>query len=245
MVKMKFEAMMPKYVRLAEKIQQQIKDGTYTPGELLPSETRLVKESGLSRPTVVRALEILKRDGWIESRQGYGTVVRARRESIASRQPRGQIALERIESQTLGFVVNVGFVKAPLRIANLLDIKEGTAILLRRFLVKDGDAPCEISCSYFCRDMIDGTELASPDPLVESTRSHMEARAKVHYDTLTERILTRKASDEEGELLNLDSHERPLCVLAAAHDTTGRALQAIEVLLPPDGSALQEVYRLQ
>ncbi|WTJ83090.1 GntR family transcriptional regulator [Streptomyces sp. NBC_01538] len=31
---------------------------------------------GRPRPTVVRALELLKRDGWLESRQGYGTIVR-------------------------------------------------------------------------------------------------------------------------------------------------------------------------
>jgi large subunit ribosomal protein L7/L12 len=30
----------------------------------------------MSRPTVVWALELLKRDGWLESRQGFGTTVR-------------------------------------------------------------------------------------------------------------------------------------------------------------------------
>nr|WP_245607844.1 GntR family transcriptional regulator [Streptomyces hokutonensis] len=36
----------------------------------MPSENQLVQAFGMSRPTVVRALELLKHDGWLESRQG-------------------------------------------------------------------------------------------------------------------------------------------------------------------------------
>ncbi|MET8111196.1 GntR family transcriptional regulator [Streptomyces prasinus] len=68
----------PKYLRLAEALRSRIAEGAYRPGQTIPSEPQLAAEHGVSRPTVVRALELLKRDGWIESRQGYGTVVRER-----------------------------------------------------------------------------------------------------------------------------------------------------------------------
>ncbi|MDQ0960709.1 DNA-binding GntR family transcriptional regulator [Streptomyces sp. B4I13] len=55
----------------------------------------------MSRPTVVRALELLKRDGWLESRQGYGTIVRDRPEVVEQKDRRGREALERDESPQL------------------------------------------------------------------------------------------------------------------------------------------------
>jgi GntR family transcriptional regulator len=73
-----YEADQPKYLRVAEALRRSIAQGAYRPGQTIPSEPQLAAEHGVSRPTVVRALELLKRDGWIESRQGYGTVVRER-----------------------------------------------------------------------------------------------------------------------------------------------------------------------
>ncbi|QAY15906.1 helix-turn-helix DNA binding domain protein [Streptomyces phage Janus] len=73
-----YEADQPKYLRVAQALRESIAQGAYRPGQTIPSEPQLAAEHGVSRPTVVRALELLKRDGWIESRQGYGTVVKDR-----------------------------------------------------------------------------------------------------------------------------------------------------------------------
>lgn len=66
----------PKYLRLANQLRHAIQAGRYRDGDLLPSEPQLAREHGMSRPTVVRALELLRRDGLIESQQGRGTFVR-------------------------------------------------------------------------------------------------------------------------------------------------------------------------
>ena len=79
---MAYEVEPPKYVRLAQTLQRRIEDGTYAPGTRVPSENQLVQAFGMSRPTVVRALDLLKRDGWLESRQGFGTIVRGRPEVV-------------------------------------------------------------------------------------------------------------------------------------------------------------------
>jgi GntR family transcriptional regulator len=46
-------------------------------GQLLPSESELAAEFGASRVTVRRALEVLRDEGVVESRQGLGWLVRA------------------------------------------------------------------------------------------------------------------------------------------------------------------------
>ncbi|MFC5946611.1 GntR family transcriptional regulator, partial [Micromonospora harpali] len=54
----------PKYAQVMTAIQQRIEAGEYAPGDMLPSETQLVREFGVGRTTVVRALQTLAMQGW-------------------------------------------------------------------------------------------------------------------------------------------------------------------------------------
>lgn len=65
----------PSYVQLADKLRTLIRSGAYKTGEYLPSQTRLVQETGLSRGTVIHALETLEAEGLIRAVAGRGTVV--------------------------------------------------------------------------------------------------------------------------------------------------------------------------
>ena len=67
----------PLYERVRQAIAASIADGTYAPGDKLPSESRLAEELGINRLTVRRAIEELARAGVVESRQGSGTFVSA------------------------------------------------------------------------------------------------------------------------------------------------------------------------
>lgn len=67
----------PLYERVRQAIAKSIDDGTYAPGDRLPSESRLATELGVNRLTVRRAIEELARAGVVESRQGSGTFVSA------------------------------------------------------------------------------------------------------------------------------------------------------------------------
>ena len=65
----------PVYRKLAGAIQSAIERGEIGRGSRLPSERVLAQRLALSRTTVVSAYEVLRRDRWIESRQGSGTRV--------------------------------------------------------------------------------------------------------------------------------------------------------------------------
>lgn len=67
----------PLYERVRQAIAASIADGTYAPGDRLPSESRLAEDLGVNRLTVRRAIEELARAGLVESRQGSGTYVSA------------------------------------------------------------------------------------------------------------------------------------------------------------------------
>ncbi|GGZ81283.1 GntR family transcriptional regulator [Streptomyces bluensis] len=241
---MAYEVAAPKYVRLAQTIQRRIEDGTYPPGTRVPSENQLVQAFGMSRPTVVRALELLKRDGWLESRQGYGTIVRGRPEVIEQRDRRGREALERDESRASGRLVEVAEVPVPARLASALGLPKRAKVLMRRFLVEEDGEAVELVSSYFPAGLVEGTELASSGLLSGGSREHVEARKKVRFDHVTERVSARLPDSGEAELLGLPDGVPVLSVLIIACDASGQALQVSDVLLPADRQELEDTYRL-
>lgn len=71
-----------RYLQLYTFLAQELADGRFSPDRALPSEPELVRQHGLSRTTVRRALDRLEREGRIERRRGSGTYVRERKEAI-------------------------------------------------------------------------------------------------------------------------------------------------------------------
>ena len=61
---------------LAQRLEQDIAQGHYAPGEKLPSEQQLATTYGVSRPIVREAIGRLKHDGLVTSRQGSGAFYR-------------------------------------------------------------------------------------------------------------------------------------------------------------------------
>jgi GntR family transcriptional regulator len=87
-----YETDQPKYRQLADTLRAAIEQGRYGPGDALPSEPQLSREHGMSRPTVVRAIDLLRRDGLVESHQGRGTFV------VGERAPTATEELRRLEA---------------------------------------------------------------------------------------------------------------------------------------------------
>ena len=66
----------PKHRDISRQLRGDIAAGSYAAGARLPSEPQLVKQFGVSRPTVGRALLDLQNEGLIERRAGSGTYVK-------------------------------------------------------------------------------------------------------------------------------------------------------------------------
>lgn len=64
-----------RYEELAETLRQKIVSGVYPRGARIPSEAQLMADTGLSRSTVRRALEVLVEEGLLEKARGKGTFV--------------------------------------------------------------------------------------------------------------------------------------------------------------------------
>jgi DNA-binding transcriptional MocR family regulator len=66
----------PAYRRLAHAIRERAEAGALAVGARLPAERLLAAALGVSRTTVVAAYDLLRNEGWLESRRGSGSRVR-------------------------------------------------------------------------------------------------------------------------------------------------------------------------
>jgi DNA-binding LacI/PurR family transcriptional regulator len=67
--------MVPKYIRVKRDLKQQIESGKWQPGNPFPTEVKLLEQFDVSRPTLVRSLQELAREGYLHRTRGRGTVV--------------------------------------------------------------------------------------------------------------------------------------------------------------------------
>lgn len=65
----------PVYQQLAAILRGRIQRGELLPRQMLPSESDLVEEHGVSRGTVRRALEMLRGEGWVRTFPQRGSYV--------------------------------------------------------------------------------------------------------------------------------------------------------------------------
>lgn len=125
-----------RYQEIAEELRRRARAAA--PGSVLPSESELSHEFGASRVTVRRALELVRDDGLVAARQGFGWFVAT--EPVRQRLERlGTIEaqLERSGRDSRRRVIEFAFTAAPPHVAEVL----GTQRVLRvkRVNLADGD----------------------------------------------------------------------------------------------------------
>jgi DNA-binding GntR family transcriptional regulator len=240
---MPYEYTPPKYAQVIAELQRRIENGEYPPGTLMPSEHQLSGEFGIARPTVVRALRVLRQEGWIETQQGKGSFVRGRpalAEVTAAR--RGAAELDRDESREPGELVSVGLAVPPPRIAALLGSPDRQEVLCRRRLIRQDGDPSEVVTWWFPRDVAEGTSLADEAPLHGGVRAHLAKRKGVRVDHVVEQVTARHPAPHETELLGIAKSVPVLALYASARDASGSPLFALDVAMPGTLHELEDAY---
>lgn len=246
MVEMSLESVPPKYAQLVTELQGRIESGQYPPGEMLPSEHQLILEFGVSRPTVVAALRVLREQGWIESQQGKGRFVRGRPALSALEQGRaGQARLAGAEADISGEIIEAGAVTAPKRVATLLGLSQRGKVFLRRRLLTFNNEPSELTSLWVPLELSEGTDLTSGDPLRQGVSEHLAARKGVTFDHVVEQILARMPTVQEARTLGMSKGTPVLVVYATVRDAAGSPLLVLDVVLPADRHELEDAYPLR
>lgn len=182
---------LPKYFRIHQELLDNIRSNTWEPGSAIPSEAELCEQYQVSRGTVRRALDELQRHGLIVRSPGRPTVVKAPKIPLLASGFRTDIAKKGMRPNTEVLTINVA--KAPLEIAQLLDINPGAVILVIQRVITADDIPVIIESAHVARaaepittDEVQSTSLLD---LIPAKCHVFLARAVESYEPI---LLTRE-----------------------------------------------------
>lgn len=148
-----------RYQVIADDLRRRVVSGEFPAGNLLPSESELSAEYAASRVTVRRALEALRSERLVDSRQGFGWFVAAdplrqdlhRLGTIESQLRAAGLASERR-------ILSFSFIEAPPRVRDILG--ERQVLEVRRLNLADGQPFALVT--VWCPEEL-GAELSRAD----------------------------------------------------------------------------------
>ena len=211
-----------RYQEIAEALREEIGTGRFDEG-VLPSEADLAAEYEASRVTVRKALEQLRGDGLVSSRQGFGWFVEANpvRQSLDS--------LATIEAQLVEagrsaerVVMSFGFVAPPQRVAVLLG---GEVLEVVRLTLADDEpfALVTVWCSAavgagLSRDDVErstfvdllGPRLATATQVISAAAADREAAAVLGAELGDPLLVIRRVTSDQAGIAVLVSEHRYL-----------------------------------
>ena len=206
-------------------IEAAIAAGQHAPGERLPTEAELAARFRVNRHTIRRAMEVLEARGIVRVEQGRGSFVA---EDVLDYPlgPRTRFS-EIIRAQNrepAGRLLRVMEIPADARIAELLEIRPGAAVVLAERITMADGRPVAIGSHHFpARRFPQIAALLRADPSI----SHALAECGVpDYRRRVTRITASMPNAEEAEALQ-QSRSRPILVTEAVNvDADGRPVDA-------------------
>ncbi len=90
----------PKYQVILDDLKQRITDGSFAPGQYLPSQNELIERYRVATGTVRQALMILSSEGWVRPEKGRGVFVQPQESRQAE-----QAAPSNVRLRNVGFAV--------------------------------------------------------------------------------------------------------------------------------------------
>ncbi|GAA1267568.1 hypothetical protein GCM10009677_20030 [Sphaerisporangium rubeum] len=235
----------PKYAQIVTAIRRKIEDGTYPPGSQLPSETQLVREFAVSRPTVVRALQVLQLRGIIDREHGRGSYVKAAPPVGQGETSRpGRAVLDQVETEEGAAVLAAGTAPAPANVAGMFSFPAGTPMVRRQVLLSAADEPCELVTFWCPMEIGQSTDLGGERSLTVNVRQHLQAVAGVRLEHVVERLAARHPMADEVKVFDLSKTAAVLGVVAQVYDSAGRLVLVVEIALPGALHELEDSYPL-
>lgn len=218
-----------RYQEIASDLHGRIEAGEFGEHRLLPSEAELSRGYAASRVTVRKALDRLRAEGLVESRQGFGWFVAG----APFRQHLGRLGT--IEAQLAADgraserrILDFGFVAAPPRVAAVLGVDE--VLHVARVNLADGEPFARVT--VWCPAAL-GAELSRAQV---AERSFLEL-LPVPLGGAVQTIEARAASAADAALLEIPEGSPVLWCERVTSDAGGRAVLVAEHVLPGHRSA--------
>lgn len=231
------------YRDIADRLRDQIDSGQLQPGDQLPTEQELSTQYGVTRVTVRRALDVLKREGLIDAVPRRGT--RVRQPPVRLRVSRyGDVVNPARERSDLGpwetacavqgrsgrtELVSVQRVAVDAAVAGRLGVEVGEEAFHRRRYMWLDDAVAQLQDAWIPVALAEGTPLAGGAKVVGGVYAAF-VRAGVVPASLTDEVTPRHATPGEREEMGLPEGALVAEIWQTSRDRQGRAIEVRRVV---------------
>lgn len=219
--------------QIADRIQAEIAEGHFKPGERLPGEMQFAERFGVNRHTVRRALATLAAQGLVRATQGGGTFVEATPLPYTiGRKTRFSEVMERAGREARGELIRSAETVASADVAEALGLKVGAPVLEMVTLHRADEVPISMAQIW-----LPLPRFAGIDETYRQTGSLTRAYARHEvsdYSRLSTRISARTASAEEAAYLELTAGRVLLVIDSINVNQYGHRIQATRSLFSAD-----------
>ncbi len=213
-----------RYLEIAETLRERISSGEYAAGQVLASEAELSAEYEASRVTVRRALDELRGEGLVDSRQGFGWIVAADplRQSLAHL---GTIEQQLADSGLSAErrILDFAFVKPSPHIAAILDSDE--VLQVRR--INDANGRPFARVTVWCP-----AELAGELSRADVEREPFARLLGIELGGAQQTIAAALVEPADAELLQVPMGSPVLRCERVTHDDAGKPVLVSEHVFP-------------
>lgn len=237
------------YHRIVDDLRSAILAGRLAPGDRLSSEWELAQQYQTSRPTVRRAVALLKAEGLVITEQGRGAFVRPQphvlllvtggnyRRHRSTGLPGFNAQVAEQGQRPAQRLLEVGTIGASAEVAMRLDVDEDASVVVRRRLFLVDDRPVSLCDSYYSADMAEGTAIAEPRlirggalAVIEDPAGPIRRTVARSVDELTSRMPTHAEINQ----LQLSSGVPVVRVFRTIYDTQGIPLEVQDSVAAAD-----------
>jgi len=228
---------LPLYHQLYEILREKVRRAEWRPGEMIPSESELLKRYGVSRVTARQALDALVRDGLIYRERGRGSFV-------------ARPALEKGIMRILSFtedmlqrgltpgtrVLCAGVIRAPFEIAEKLSVEAGEELVRLERLRLAENEPLSIEESHLIHRYCPG--ILKHDFAQESLCEVLERDYGIRWSRATQVIRAVVAAPREAEILSIRPRSSLLFLERISYSQQSTPLEFLRIQYRGDRYAL-------
>ncbi len=214
-------------------LRDEMSNGTYPPGTLLPGEQKLAEIFAVSRVTVRRALDALDADGLISRRAGAGTVVRDRGEGSAvsadftSLMPQ----LVAMGQSTTARLLSFSYGPAPAQVARDMGLPDGARVQTAVRVRSIGDRPFSHLTTYVPEAIAANYTEAD---LATTPLFRLLERSGVTVEAAQQTVTATLASPDVAEALGVSVGSALLSLRRVVRDAEGRGVEYLAALYRAD-----------
>ena len=233
---------LPLYQQLYEMLRGNITRGAWKPGDLIPAESELIEQYGVSRITVRQVLDMLVQEGLIYRQRGRGSFVA---------HPTVEQVLQRLVSFTddmrqRGFapstrIVSSGLLPAPDDIAGQLHIAPGEELArIERLRLADGE-PMSVEESYLVHRFVPG--ILDKDFVNNPLREVIDRSYNIRWERARQVIRAINATRQMAETLSVRTNAALLFIERVSYSQQGVPVEFLRVYHRGDRYALYSELR--